>query len=410
MQKLISAILETTTIDPASGNSQMFHYRERFWNNFIALKQIDFPYTINDLFSNIHNISQSRNSHNNTKDSRKQKILYQEELPFYCILFYMYYCCKILKIETNDWIFSQPNMHLSSISKCNSFTKTIEWYIECYQEWISIYGTDFTKEKSTHLQLYEYIYGIPLIFQRFQYHKNMGKQLLFDRLNYLLKLYNKGKQKLNIPSIETFLQYEILHLKPTFVPNGSIHQKRRKDENQIKLLTDTRYIHKNIRNYCNISTIAFENLLVETKDKREKMTDEELLERNSSKFIASLFMAYANPYDTNDPLPYVNIHFIISYYCWLFDAWCEERNISLEHCNTPEEIELISSTLHTGIHNMINHAHELGFEKIYSELFLPYYEDAIKESKLSKSQWEKFLYDKFLNSITQKDLYIFFQQ
>lgn len=98
------------------------------------------------------------------------------------------------------------------------------------------------------------------------------------------------------------------------------------------------------------------------------MSDKELLERNSDKFITSLLMAYAKPYNTNDPLPYVNIHFIISYHCWLFDDWCKEHKKPLENGITPEEIELISNILHTGLHNMINHTRELGFEKIYSEL------------------------------------------
>lgn len=208
MKELITSI-EKISNDPNIGNSQIFNYKQRFWNSFINTIQIPFPGSVNELLTNIYDISKIQDNNSNTKYKEKLKnipILYQEELPFYCILFYIYYCDRLLK-PPFDTPSSLSNKPLKDLISDKPNTKIIEWCIGCYQEWINIYGLDYkyNKDKKNKvnntepLALSKYMYGIPLILQRFQYHQNKGKQLLFKFLNDLFKLYNKEKLLLRIP-------------------------------------------------------------------------------------------------------------------------------------------------------------------------------------------------------------------
>lgn len=410
-ERLVKFITETKEIDPATGNSQMFNYKQRFWKHFVEKRPIDPPSSVQTLFSDINNSTTRKSSvdtnlENKPTGQKTNPLLYQEELPFYCILFYIYYWGKIYKVDFDDCNFSIPNKPIKDLLKNKPNTKIIEWCIGCYHEWLEEFGPNYQKTDDN-LLLSEYIYGIPLIFQRFQYHKSKGKQLLFNRLKFLLELYNESELLLSVPGIEESIKNEIIHLKSTFIPNATIYQNKRKDENQIKVVNDTRYIHTSIRNYFNLSEIPFCNLLGDTEQERRYMTDQELFSKNSCKLIASLFMAYAESYNTNDPLPYITINYIVSYHCWLLGSWSETHIESPEDFRSADNIELVLSTLHDGLHGMIKDLKKLGLEGIYSKLLLPYYKDAVKELKIPESKWRDFLYDEFLNNLTKKDIIVF---
>lgn len=344
--------------------------RKRFWNSFVCNVKLPFAETLDEA-------------------SAEHGYIYQAEAPFYCILFFIYY---LGAFYTDDEIasFFTFKQSLNAYKIHNNINDVLNWCAICYQEWCDTFGMNYEIGNTT---LSQYAWGIPLIFERFNYHKHNGKQLLLNFLLDMFKSYNNGSATIKLPQLQIFLEIEIPFLKSIYkkVP---MFKQQRKNEIQLKYNDDTRYLKTSLAEYFHTSPQEFDLYVGDTRAEREDNEVQKQIRLDCCKYWANLFLLFTNKCDDNDPLPYVNVIFILSYYSWIYETWLTQKDGSQEYLSnfSDKNTDIFIVEAHNKMYDMICLNPTSRYKEIYSKLMMPYFNEISKETSYSRKEWDENIF------------------
>lgn len=387
------ALRKLITDNPCEyGNYEDFKNKpSRFWKNYVCRKQ-------------------SRQHNAFIPEITCNEKLYREELPFYYILYTIYFYGNS-KNEDIEEPFATFSKNFLQYQKFGNINNILSWCISCYHEWYDYFSQNPT-DHFDHKRISTYIVGIPFFLEHFGFYWHSGiKMHLNDFLEFLNEVRCKplgeencesldedncepfdDKLYINIPYANDFLIQHRFYTQPLI--SKSPFNKPRAGVQDLSL--NVSYIHYQLEDFflLNQDTLIsfFAGNYSPLKEGEPKITNPkdiaQLLDIQLKEFLSSIFIYMIQP--SNDLLPYVNMHL---YFYKLIHSLAQ---MNIDDLSSKESIENCHELLYKLIATFLNHYNQLNYNDIYQEIFLFYLQkiEGLSTEKMEDLQeqiWNVFL-------------------
>lgn len=271
------------------------------------------------------------------------KGIYQQELPFYYILYTIYYYSNKDNLIDYYSTFDNFQMLFADNKTVRYFNTLLRWCVACYTEWYSF--CSIQEFLDTEEDFSYYITGIPYILENFGFFWHIGMEWLNVCLKETLDTYNYNflADKLFSFSNKNYTDFiwdlfstHRLWTKPYITGEDSLRSPRH-NEKQRLFKEYTNYIQTYLDKYFQYQSnrIDIDSSFKYTTDDEEitsiDYTFENILaftQENIKDFFSSIFLCFADSCNENDLLPYINLHIFFNWFVNFFNSFEVEETLS----------------------------------------------------------------------------------
>lgn len=315
----------------------------------------------------------------NSPEIKSKKCIKKEELPFYLILYTVYYYSTFCSYnETPFYGFAAQLNQYKIIEHINDL---LSWCVSCFLEWY----TYAKKHPSAEYNIKQYIYGIPHFLEHFGFFWHWGvewhKNNLFDLFESLSFDPNSETFCLQIPDAINFLSMHRIYTAPHLPEKKQLFKKKRKDETTSLLSMDTLEIHKKLKSYFLLSKEEFDEYkrkYVEVQytnwEEGKPPTDMgdfiKVLDLFAREFFIRLLLIFSQTGD--NLLPYLYTHLCLYNLVYFLTQDLFDEDVMLESYQKHLCINDVSSNTWENIENYILKYKDFIYADINEDLVVPF--------------------------------------
>lgn len=355
---------------------------KRFWTYYVSRKQKNNDYRI-------------------TPSLPCLGAMHPAELPFYFILYTIYYLSSTTNTSQEPFYSFADLFH--KYQKYGNINTIITWCIQCYYEWF-LYCKDQPSPNTHFHNLCYHISGLPMFLEHFGYYWHKGIQWHKDGFIDLLNNYDYNLYEDDTDTYVDFI-LRIINTHRNYTQSAIADTEIYINPNwrgEQDLSTVTSYIQYYLEGFFqypkdelrkhfkdDISSLTMENIEEPTEKRKEDLTDDSkyaLIIVKMKELFASIFLNLAHA--ENDFLHYVNLHI----YFYFFIA--EFMALDIEDTQNPD---VAARNFEDWFFSYIRSFNKLDYGNIYENISCLFTE-ILKMFPFSNSDWEYHLYKLYLES------------
>ncbi|MBQ8188574.1 MAG: hypothetical protein IJZ44_02230 [Lachnospiraceae bacterium] len=346
----------------------------RFWTYYVSRKQKNNDYRI-------------------TPDLPCSGKIHPAELPFYLILYTIYYISNVTIAREEPFDSFAGLFH--KYQKYGNINTIISWCIQCYYEWF-IYYKDHPSPNTTFNNLCYYISGLPTFLEHFGYYWHRGIQW---HKHDFIDLLNNYDYNLYEDDTDTYINFILWivnthrnYTQSTITDKEIYNSPNQKGEQDLSTVTS--YIQYHLEGFFQCPKDELrkhfkDDISFLTVERTEELTEDSkkaLITVKMKEFFASIFLNLAHA--ENEFLYYINLHMYFYFFINEF--------MNLEVNDTPN-LDIPISNFENWYFSFVHSFKSLDSENIYKNIS-SLFSELLEHFPLPNSEWEYRLYKLYLES------------